>query len=56
METKSYKTHGGNWAVASRDCQARDLILIKEGVQCCNCGAYSTDDGKTWKIPDKKKT
>ncbi len=45
------RTHGGTWAVR-RSCNANDLILIKEGVQCTNCGAYSPDCGKTW-IPVK---
>ena len=41
------KTHGGNWSTW-RDCHSGDLILVAEGLQCCNCGAY-TEDGKTWK-------
>ena len=32
----------------SRPCNANDLILVDEGLQCGNCLAITRDHGKTW--------
>jgi uncharacterized Zn finger protein len=33
----------------SRSCSPYDLFIVTEGLQCGNCGAVTTDHGKTWK-------
>lgn len=53
IHTHTIVTHGGPWR-CGRSCGAFDQILISEGTQCANCGAYTTDLGATWRDPDTR--
>jgi hypothetical protein len=46
MKKSKFKSNGF-------ECCRTDMILIKEGIQCANCLAYSKDNGKTWELPNK---
>ena len=41
-------THGGTWPTA-KHCHTMDIFNVREGLQCGNCGAVTSDLGKTWR-------
>lgn len=45
------KTCGGPWKPC-RPCNAHDLILVSEGLQCGNCGAVNPGTRKEGKTND----